>query len=339
MSRPTPITPLAAAPADMLALRVHGYGPGEAPRLDTLPLPPCGPGEVRVRVQACGISFVDLLLASGGYQVRPTPPFVPGSEFSGVVDAAGPGAGLKVGDRVCGTRQGAWAQYIVLPADRVHPLPAEACALEGAVLVAPYATALHALRDRAQLAAGETVLVLGATGSVGHAAVQLAKVLGARVIAAASSPAKRSAAREAGADEVVDSSGDWKDQVKALAGPPGVDVVVDTVGGEATDPAFRTLGWGGRHLMVGFAGGQIAALKTNLAIVKGAALLGVDFRQAVEREPQRAAAAKQDVLALHAAGRIRPRIHAVLPFDRFPEAAALVRDRATLGRVLLTLPE
>ena len=321
----------------MKALRVHGYGPQDGIVLDELPLPEPGPGELRVRVAACGISFVDLLLARGGYQVRPEPPFVPGSEFCGVVDAIGSDTvtPLAVGDLVCGTRQGAWAEAICVAADRAHRLPADAARTEAAVLVAPYATALHALQDRAHLAAGETVLVLGASGSVGHAAVQLARLAGARVIAAASSPAKRAAAAAAGAEATVDSSAaDWKDAVKALAGRHGIDVVVDTVGGEATDTAFRTLGWGGRHLMVGFAGGQIGTLKTNLAIVKGAALIGVDFRQAGERDPARAAALREQVVALYARGEIQPVVHSVLPVGHFAEAAALTQDRATIGRVV-----
>jgi NADPH2:quinone reductase len=325
----------------MRALRIHDYASGGIPQLDWVPQPVPVGGQVRVRVEASGISFVDLLLASGGYQVRPTPPFVPGSEFSGVVDAVPPGdsSGLRVGDRVCGTRQGAWTDYLCLPGSLLMPLRPHTSSPEAAVLVAPYATALYALRDRARLRDNETLLVLGATGSVGHAAVQLGKVLGARVIAGASSAAKRAAAEAAGADAVFDSSRPWKDEAKALAGAAGVQVVFDPVGGAATDTAFRTLGWDGRHLMVGFAGGEIGALKSNLAIVKGASLVGVDFRQAVERDPEAAAAARRDVIALHAAGRIQPRIHAMLPFEGFEEAAALVRNRGTLGRVVLQLAD
>ncbi|MFT3820834.1 MAG: NADPH:quinone oxidoreductase family protein [Rubrivivax sp.] len=323
----------------MRALRVHGYGPGDGIVLDEMPLPAPGAGQLRLRVQACGISFVDLLLARGGYQLRPEPPFVPGSEFCGVVDAIGPGTAtpLQVGDLVCGTRQGAWAEHLCIDAGRAHRVGAGTPAAEAAVLVAPFATALYALRERGHARAGDTVLVLGAGGGVGHAAVQMARQLGVRVIAAASDAAKRAAAQAAGADALVDSAQpDWKDAVKALAGPRGVDLVFDTVGGDTTDAAFRTLGWGGRHLMVGFAGGRIGALKTNLAIVKGAALVGVDFRQAGERDPAAAAALREEVVALHAQGRIRPLLHRVLPVERFAEAAALAQDRATIGRVVFT---
>ncbi|GAP38124.1 NADPH:quinone oxidoreductase family protein [Piscinibacter sakaiensis] len=322
----------------MKALRVHGYGPDDRIVLDDLPVPEPRAGEVRVRVEACGISFVDLLVARGGYQVRPTPPFVPGSEFSGVVDAIGPGTptGLKPGDRVCGSRQGAWAEAICLPATAVFAVADDAPFVQTAVLMAPYGTALYALRERGQLRAGDTLLVLGAAGSVGHAAIQLGRALGARVIAVASSVAKRTAAREAGAEAAIDATSDWKDEVKRITGPRGVDVVLDPVGGDATDTAFRTLGWGGRHLMVGFAAGGIHALKTNLPLVKGASLVGVDFRQAGERDPATTLAVKQDIIGYYGAGRIEPLIRHVLPVARFDEAAALLGHRATLGRVVFT---
>ncbi|MDO8704333.1 MAG: NADPH:quinone oxidoreductase family protein [Sulfuricaulis sp.] len=323
----------------MLAMRVHSYDPGASVECNELPIPEPLAGQVRVRVHACGISFVDLLVARGGYQVKPSLPFVPGSEFSGTVDALGPDvtSTLKVGDRVCGTRQGAWAQFICCAVDAVQVLSPDASVEETAVLTASYGTALYALRERGRLRAGETLLVLGATGGVGHAAVQLGKLLGARVVAMASTAAKRAAACAAGADETVDSAnGDWKDAVKALV-PGGVDVVFDTVGGDATDAAFRTLGWGGRHLMVGFAGGQIGMLKTNLSIVKGASLIGVDFRQSSERDGDLANEIKREVVTLYQQGRIRPLVSHVLPVQRFAEAAAMVGDRAGFGRVVITL--
>ena len=329
----------------MQAIRVHDFALG--PRLDTLPDPLPGPSQVRVRVQACGISFFDLLIARGGYQWRPPLPFAVGSEFAGVVEALGDGLGevlddgaatrFSVGDRVCGSSSiGAWAQQLCLPADALHAVAPQASVEEAAVLNTPYGTALYALRERGRLQPGETVLVLGATGSIGHAAVQLARVLGARVIGAASGAAKCAATRDAGADEVVDvTEEDWKDRVKALAGPRGVDVVLDPVGGALMDTAFRTLGWGGRHLVVGFASGQIGSLRGNLTIVKGASLIGVDLRQFREREPEAARLLLQDVAALHRDGRIHPRIAARFPFDRHAEAFAMTQDRSTIGRVLL----
>jgi NADPH2:quinone reductase len=218
----------------------------------------------------------------------------------------------------------------------VHSLPPDASFTETAALMASYGSALYALRERGRLRPSETLLVLGATGGVGYAAVQLGKLLGARVIAAASSEVKRAAAREAGADETVDSARDkWKVAVKTLA-PGGVDVVLDTVGGDATDAAFRTLGWGGRHLMVGFAGGQIGMLKSNLALVKGASLVGVDFRQANQRDSELANEVKRDVVKLYKECRIRPLVSHVLPVECFAEAVAKVNDRAGFGRVVVT---
>ncbi len=325
----------------MKALRVHGYEPQHGIQCDELPVPEPGPGQVRVRVAACGISFVDLLLARGGYQVRPNPPFIPGSEFCGVLDAVAPGVQtpLQPGQLVCGTRQGAWAQFICVDTGRVHRVGPQASVTEAAVLMAPYATALYALLDRGHLRAGETVLVLGATGAVGHAAVQLARLLGAQVLAVASTPAKREAALQAGAHQVLDPADpEWKAQVRQHAGAAGVGLVFDTVGGDLTDTAFRTLGWEGRHLMVGFASGHIHALKSSLAIVKGASLIGVDYRQAGERAPVRATAIRDEVATLYAQGRLRPRVHSVLPFAQFDEAARLAQDRHTLGRVVFTFP-
>ena len=321
----------------MQALRTHDF---DAPlQLDELPPPEPGPGQVRVRVQACGISFFDLLIARGGYQWRPALPFTVGSEFAGVVEALGEGVAgrFAVGDRVCGSSAiGAWTQQLCVAADALHAVAPAASIEESAVLHTPGGTALYALRERGGLRPGETVLVLGATGSVGDAAVQVAKALGARVIAAASGPAKGAAARAAGADEVVDlAEPGWKERVKALAAPRGVDVVLDPVGGEWMDAAFRTLGWGGRHLVVGFASGQIGTLRGNLTIVKGAALVGVDLRMFREHEPEAARRLSLDVAALHRDGRLHPRIAARFPLARHAEACALAQDRATIGRVLL----
>ena len=321
----------------MQALRVHAFE--QPPQLDTLLTPIPGPGQVRVNVQTCGISFFDLLIARGGYQWRPPLPFTLGSEFAGVVDALGPGTEgrFQIGDRVGSSLSiGAWAQQLCAPADALHPVSPQAAIDEAAVLFMPYGTALYALRERGGLQAGETVLVLGATGSVGAAVLQVAKALGARVIGAASGAAKCAAVQAAGADAVVDlAAADWKDQVKALAGPGGVDVVADPVGGAATDTAFRTLGWGGRLLVLGFASGQIGSLRANLGIVEGAAMVGVDIRQFREREPAAARRLMLDVAALHAGGRIQPLISARWPMADHAQAFAQAGDRATVGRVLL----
>lgn len=321
----------------MHALRVHDFQQGMA--LESVPLPQPGPGEIRVRVEAAAVSFVDLLIARGGYQLRPTLPFTGGSEFSGVVEALGEQApgGYAVGDRVSGSNMGGvWAQYLCVPAQQLYRVAPSVSMQEAAVLNVPYGTALYALRHRGRLQPGETLLVLGAAGSVGHAAIELGKWLGARVIAAASSEDKRAAARAAGADETVDTSQpEWREQVKALTAKRGVDVVLDTVGGEMTDAAFRTLGWGGRHLMVGFAGGDIAALRTNLAIVKGASLVGVDIRQFGVYEPEQSQALMQEVANLHRDGRLRPRIAGTYRLEAFESAFVQTQSRSTIGRILV----
>jgi NADPH2:quinone reductase len=321
----------------MPSLRVHAFD--QPLQVDALPAAEPGPGEVRVHVHACGISYFDLLIARGGYQWRPALPFTVGSEFAGTVEALGPGTDgvLAVGDRVGGSVSiGAWTQQLCVPASGLHRVAPQAPLDEAAVLFMPYGTSLYALRERGQLQPGETLLVLGATGTVGAAALQLGRVLGARVIGAATGAAKCAAVRAAGADAVVDlADADWKDQVKALAGPNGVDVVADPVGGAFTDTAFRTLGWGGRHLVLGFASGQIGSLRGNLTIVKGASLVGVDLRQFRERQPDAARRLMQDVAALHRDGRIQPLITARWPLAQHAQACAQAGDRATVGRVLL----
>lgn len=324
----------------MQALRVHDFA--QPPRLDELPDPVPGPGQVLLQVAACGISYYDLLMMRGGYQVRPPLPFIPGSEFAGTVLALGPGTdgcGLAPGDAVFGSVSiGAYTQRLCAPASVLQKLPPGTRLAEAALLAMPAGTALYGLRERGQCRAGETVLVLGATGSVGHAAVQVARALGARVIAAlrGSDPARRQALIDAGADALLDvAASDWKDQAKRLAGPRGVDIVVDPVGGEATDIAFRTLGWGGRHLVVGFAGGPIGSLKANLAIVKGASLVGVDLRQYREREPAATARLFADVAGLFQQGLLKPLVAETLPLARSAEAFARTAARSTEGRIVL----
>ena len=321
----------------MQALRVHSFESLDSLVLDEVALPQPAAGEVRVRVQASAISFVDLLRAEGRYQVRNALPFIGGSEFAGIVDAVGPGvSGLAAGDPVAGLSAGAWAEYVCAPRDMVHKVRAGTSAVEAASLSAAYCTVLYGLAKRGALKAGETVLVLGAAGSIGYAAVQVAKALGARVIAGASTQAKRDAARQAGADALLDTSADdWKDQAKQLAGPQGVDIVVDPVGGKATDTAFRTLGWKGRHLMVGFASGGIGALGTNLAIVKGASLIGVDMRAFREREPQAAADVMKRVVELHGEGKIKPLVAGTVPARQFAEAIQQTKSAGTVGRIVL----
>ena len=315
------------------------FGPPEGYELRELPRRELGAGEVRVTIKAAGISYVDVLTSEGRYQVKPALPFCPGSEAAGIVNQTGPGVtGVAAGDRVSiSSWGGMFAEEAILPERSVHALPAGMDFAEAATFPVSYATAWHALIDRGQLQPGETLLVLGAGGATGFAAVQIGKHLGARVIGSASSEAKRAIALAGGADVVIDARAeDWRDQVKAANGSKPVDVVFDPVGGEATDPAFRSLGWGGRHLVVGFPGG-IAALRTNLPLLKGASLIGVDIRQFGLFEPEKAAANRQTIFALAAKGVLRPAIARRYPLEQFREAMHEAAAGTSAGRIILTM--
>lgn len=314
------------------------FGPPEAYELRDLPRVPLKAGQVRVVIKAAGISYVDVLTAEGRYQVKPPLPFLPGSEAAGIVTELGDGAdGLSIGQRVSVSGWGGlFAEEAVLPQRMVRPLPDGMDLIEAAVFPVSYATAWHALVDRGQLRAGETLLVLGAGGATGYAAVQVGRHLGARVIASASSASKRALALAGGADAAVDARAeDWRDQIKAANEGRPVDVVFDPVGGDATDLAFRCLGWGGRHLVIGFPGG-IAALRTNLPLLKGASLVGVDIRQFGELEPERAEANRAETFRLAAAGVLKPAIARVYPLEQFRTAMADAAAGESPGRIVLT---
>ncbi|WP_169717459.1 NADPH:quinone oxidoreductase family protein [Comamonas serinivorans] len=330
---------MTALPPPMKALRIHEFATPPRVTLDDVPPPQPAPGQVLIDVHASAISFVDLLRAEGKYQVLDTIPWIGGSECAGTVAAVGEGVtSHQVGDKVACLVRSCWAGQAVVDQDLAYRLSPDADLVAASALPAAYCTALYALRERGQLKAGETVLVLGAAGSVGYAAVEIAHLLGARVIAGARTADRRQAALEAGADEVVDTSTDaWKDEVKALAGKRGVDVIVDPVGGAATDTAFRTLGWGGRLLMVGFASGDIGKLGTNLSIVKGASLVGVDMRQCRERQPALAAQLMAEVMQWFGEGKLKPRIARQLPMADIQQAVADVQHNALAGRVVITM--
>ncbi len=323
----------------MKALTVHGFDGPDHWRLEQRPMPEPGPGQVRVTVQAASISYVDLLLARGGYQLKPQLPFIPGTEFCGVIDRVGPGVSghLRSGQRVTGTAfGGCWAEQVCAAAHAVHPIDGDSSAAEVSGLAITHATALYALQGRAALQAGEVVLVLGGAGGVGVAAVQVARAMGAQVIAGVGGRAKVQAVLAAGAHQAVDTAAaDWRDQLRALAPGGAVDVVLDPVGGAATEAAFRSLRWGGRHLVVGFAAGAIPALKTNLALLKGASLVGVDVRQLGEREPAIAQSNLAALCRLVEQGAFRPLVAQVLPAERWADAMRLAADRATVGRVVI----
>ncbi len=306
-----------------------------------LPTPEPGPGQVRIAIQAASLNFPDLLIVKGQYQFRPPLPFVPGSEFSGVVDAVGAGVqGLRVGQPVAAIgSSGGFATHAVIDALRVLPLPPGFDIAHGAAFAFTYGTSHHALLDRGQLAAGETVLVLGAAGGVGSAAVQIAKAAGARVIAAASSDEKCALCREIGADASINyTSQDLRAELKGLTDGRGPDIVYDPVGGSLAEPAFRSLAWRGRYLVVGFAEGSIPALPLNLPLLKGAALVGVFWGDFVRREPERNAAAMTQLAQWYAQGLVRPVIDNKWPMSELKAAYARMANRQVRGKLLLVNP-
>jgi NADPH2:quinone reductase len=303
-----------------------------------LPTPVPGPGEVRLAVRAASLNFPDILIVQNKYQFKPPLPFVPGSEYAGVVEAVGDGVqGFRPGDRVAalgGT--GGFGTHAIVAADRLMPLP-DAFAFEDAAAFAfTYGTSHHALMDRAALRAGETVLVLGAAGGVGTAALQIAKAAGARVIAAASTEEKCALCRRLGADETLNySTANIRESLKAMTDGRGPDVVYDPVGGELAEPVFRSIAWRGRYLVVGFAGGGIPALPFNLALLKGASIVGVFWGDFVKREPRANAASLQQLAAWYAEGKVKPVIDTLLPMSELHTAYARMAGRGVLGKLVL----
>ena len=298
-----------------------------------------GPGEVRVAIRAAGLSYVDVLTAAGNYQVKPPVPFIPGSECAGTIAKLGEGvAGLAIGQAVVASSWGGLlANAVNVPARSVRPMPSGLSFAEAAVFPVSYATAYYALVMRAALQPGETLLVLGAGGATGYAAVQLGKHLGARVIASASSPEKRALALAGGADAAIDArADDWRVLVKQAADGKAIDMVFDPVGGPATEPAFRSLGWNGRHLVVGFTGGM-ASFRTNLALLKGAGLVGVDIRQFGINQPDAAQANMRAVFALAEAGVVKPAIAGRYPLEEFRAAMNDAASGASAGRVVVVM--
>ena len=321
------------------AVVASAFGPPDSYRLaDHDPGPP-GPGEVRVAIKAAGVSYVDVLTAMGDYQFKPPLPFIPGSEYAGVVEQLGQGVTtLSPGDRVFGSSMGGtFAEANLFKAANVNRMPAAMGFDEAAVFLVNYITAYHALADRARARPGETLLVLGAAGGTGFAAVQVGKHLGLKVIASASSDAKRAVALAGGADAVVQTGADdWRGQVSAANDGKPMDIVFDPVGGPATEPAFRTLGYDGRHLVVGFPAG-IPALKTNLPLLKCASLIGVQMRgQALER-PAKAKATRDLVMALAEAGSFHPAIAKHYPIEQFAVAMNEAFAGSAAGRIVLTM--
>ena len=331
----------------MRALLSHEPGGPETLRLDELPDPQPGSGEILVRVRAAAINFPDVLIIEDKYQLKPPRPFAPGGEIAGEIEAIGEGVqGWTVGDRVIAvTGFGGLAEKVVVPARAAYRLPEERSFEEGAALLLTYATSIHALLDRGKLQAGQTLLVLGAAGGVGLAAVELGKAYEARVIAAVSSEEKAQAARDAGADEaVVYPQGPFdKDGQKTLAqrfkeavGPAGADVIYDPVGGDYTEAALRSIAWEGRFLVVGFPAG-IAKLPLNLTLLKSCDVCGVFWGAFAARDPKANAAHVETLFKLWRQGMISPKVSATYPLERAGEAIRAIAERRVIGKLAVTI--
>jgi NADPH2:quinone reductase len=292
-----------------------------------------------VSVKAASVNFPDVLIIQNKYQFKPPLPFSPGSELAGVIKEVGADVtGWRAGDRVIAfTTYGAFAEEVKTEAARLLPLPERMDFVTGAAFLLTYGTSDHALRDRGTLKAGETLLVLGAAGGVGLAAIEIGKALGARVIACASSEDKLAVCREHGADATINyATEDLRERVKALSDGRGVDVVYDAVGGPYTEPAFRSLAWRGRLLVVGFAAGEIPKLPLNLALLKGAAVVGVFWGDFARREPKVFAESVRQLSRWYSEGRLRPHVSQTLPLERAAEALKLLASRKAKGKVVLT---
>lgn len=314
-------------------------GPPEKLRLEEIPSRPIKPGEVRVAVRAAGINFPDILMVAGEYQLKPELPFTPGVEAAGeVVEVDGAAKGAAVGDRVIvKMRYGAYADEAVVATSQLTPMPSTFDFAEGATFLAGHGTAYHALVDRAQLQPGEVLLVHGAGGGVGLAAVEMGKVLGATVIAAASSEEKLAVAKARGADHLVLYSREpFRDAVKRITDGSGADVVFDPVGGEVFENSLRCIAWGARVLVIGFTGGTGIA-RTNLILIKGASVIGVRAGEATRRNPALGQARRKALLAWAEAGRIRPNVSHRLPLEDYAKAMRLLIERKAIGRVALMM--
>jgi NADPH2:quinone reductase len=307
-----------------------------------LPTPEPKAGEVLIEIQAASLNFPDLLIVQNKYQMKPPLPFVPGSEYAGVVRAVGEGVKhLQAGQSVaCLSGTGGFATHTIAPAALCMPLPAGFSPVDAAAFIMIYATSWHGLMDRAALQAGETVLVLGAAGGVGTAAIQLAKAAGARVIAAASTDEKCALCKTLGADETINYSvhtpaKGLRDEIKRLTDGKGPDVIYDPVGGDFAEPAFRSIAWRGRYLVVGFASGPIPSLPLNLTLLKGASIVGVFWGEFAKREPQANAEMMKTLAGMYLKGQIKPEIDQTLPMQELPKAFAVMGSRSVKGKLVL----
>ncbi len=323
----------------MKAVLCKAFGPTENLVIEDVDSPSIRKGEVLLDVHAAGVNFPDTLIIEGKYQFKPAFPFSPGGEATGVVAAVGESiTHLKAGDRVMAlTGWGGFAEQVAVSGQNVLPIPAEMDFTTAAAFGMTYGTSMHALRQRANLQPGETLLVLGASGGVGLAAVEIGKAMGARVIAAASTTEKLQVARNAGADELINySETNLKEQLKALTNGQGVDVIYDPVGGTLFVEAFRSIAWNGRMLVVGFAaGGEIPALPANLPLLKGASLIGVFWGAFAQRQPHDNAANFRQLFAWYAEGRLKPLVSQTFPLEQAGKAIATLGQRKAVGKLVV----
>src|SRR5579875_182017 len=322
----------------MLAARYLAYGPPESVVIEELPDPVPGPGEVVVDIAAAAVNFPDVLIGTGQYQVRVPPPFTPGSEFAGTVRSVGTGVTrLRPGDRVRGGAMvGCFAEQILVPEASLELLPAGIDLADAAGYHVVYATAFHALRSVAEVGNGDWVVVLGAAGGVGLAAVELAQIMGARVVAAASSDPKLEVCRMRGAERLInDTAEDLKEAIRTATDGAGADVVIDPVGGPYAEAALRSTRWGGRFVTVGFASGEIPRIPLNLVLLKGVIVKGFEIRTFSQHAPEQARRDEEELQSLFSAGRIHPYVSAVFPLEKTADALRAVADRQAIGKVLI----
>jgi len=326
----------------MKAVLCKAYGPPESLVLEEVePLKP-GPGQVVIGVKACGVNFPDTLIIEGKYQFKPEMPFSPGGEVAGVVKAIGENVtGVKVGERVIAfTGWGGFAEEVLVEATKLIPMPDGMDFTTASAFVMVYGTSHYALKDRARLQPGETLLVLGAAGGVGLSAVELGKIMGAHVIAAASSDEKLAICREHGADECINySSEDLKERIKTLTRGRGVDVIYDPVGGNYSEAALRGMAWEGRHLVIGFAAGDIPRIPLNLALLKGCSIVGVFWGSFTARDPQRNQEHLRELATWFQEGKIRPHISATYALARAADALNDLLTRKVMGKAVLLVDE
>ncbi|MBA1148169.1 NADPH:quinone oxidoreductase family protein [Ectothiorhodospiraceae bacterium WFHF3C12] len=322
----------------MKAIVCNRYGPPESLTLEDWPDPEPGAGEVMVAVHAAAANYPDNLIIQGRYQFSRDLPFVPGGELAGTVHALGPGVeGFTVGDRVIGIPGwGAFAELAPVPAAKLVRLPDSVPMDTGAGLVITYGTTHYALRERAALQTGETLLVLGAAGGAGLSAVELGRAMGARVIAAASSDEKLALCREHGAQDTVNySHEDLREAIRALTDGRGVDVVYDPVGGDYAEPALRSMAWRGRYLVIGFTAGEIPRLPVNLTLLKGCAIVGVFYAAFQDREPERFVALMDELMGWLVEGRVRPVITERYPLEQTARALREIAERRARGKIVI----